>query len=71
MDSTGKGGGNLHIENSLSFPLHFRREIMWKLEFPHKSAWKFGGRGWLARWVWDLDCKYNSVSFGTKVELGL
>ena len=29
-DSTGKGGGNLHIENSPLFPLHFRREIMWK-----------------------------------------
>ena len=34
-DSTGKGGGNIHIENSPSFPLHFRREIMRK--FP---------RGW-------------------------
>ena len=27
-DSTGKGGGNIHIENSPSFPLNFRREIM-------------------------------------------
>ena len=29
-DSTGKGGGNIHIENSPSFPLNFRREIMRK-----------------------------------------
>ena len=29
-DSTGKGSGNIHIENSPSFLLHFRREIMRK-----------------------------------------
>ena len=29
-DSTGKGGGIIHIENSLSFPLNFRREFMRK-----------------------------------------
>ena len=40
-----------------SFPLNFRREIMrkfpqgWSHGIPLKSAWKSGGRGWLARWV--------------------
>ena len=29
-DSTGKGGGNIHIEISPTFPLNFRREIMRK-----------------------------------------
>ena len=28
--STGKGGGNIHIENVSSFPLNFCREIMRK-----------------------------------------
>ena len=54
-DSTGKGGGNIHIEYSLNFPWisagnlvgNFNRDD--PLEFPHKSVWKAGGRGWLAR----------------------
>ena len=56
-DSTGKGGGNIHIENSPSFPPIFYREIMRKfpmddsLEFPYKSMWKSWGRGWLALWA--------------------
>ena len=39
-DSTGKVGGNIHVENSPSFPLHFRGEIMrkfpqgWSPEIP-------------------------------------
>ena len=37
-DSTGKRGGNIHIENSPSFPLNFRREIMKK--FP--QGWSPG-----------------------------
>ena len=51
-DSTGKGGGNIHIGNSPSYPAgkswgKFHRDD--PLEFPHKSALKSGGRGWLAR----------------------
>ena len=34
LDSAWKGGGNTHIENSPSFPLIFRREIMRK--FPQR-----------------------------------
>ena len=37
-DSTGKGGGNIHIENSPPFPLNFHREIMRK--FP--QGWSPG-----------------------------
>ena len=54
-DSTGKGGGNIHI------PLHcpfisagkpwgnFRKDD--PLEFPQKSVWNSWGCGWLAWWV--------------------
>ena len=57
-DSIGKGG-NIHIENSPSFPLNFRVEI-WGTRMacplgspgiPYKSGWPTGGHGWLARWV--------------------
>ena len=56
-DSTGKGGGNIHIENSLHFPFisagkswgNFCKDD--PLGFPNKSAWKSGGCGWLACWV--------------------
>ena len=60
-ESTGKGGGNIHKESSPSFPLNFRREIM------RKSAWKSGGRGWLARWVpanLQNDCGYKKSGIG-------
>ena len=46
-DSTGKRGRNIHIENSPSFPQGNYEDN--PLEFPHKSAWKSGGGGWLAR----------------------
>ena len=38
-DSEGQGGGNILIENSPH-------------KFPHKSVWKYGGCGCLARWEW-------------------
>ena len=46
--STAEGGGNIHIENSLSFPLNFRTEIMrkfpqgWSLELPHNPHGNHG-----------------------------
>ena len=46
--------------STYKIPLHFPRisagKLSWNyhrddpLQFPHKSAWKFWGRGWLARW---------------------